>query len=126
MDKKLEDHLEEQTETIIGPSATIQGDLISDGSIKIEGRVTGNITTSQMVSISPNAKVTAKVEAESAVIGGEVHGHLNIFRRLVLLSTAKVTANITCPTLKVEEGALFTGQCAMNDSVLATAIKKDK
>jgi len=66
------------------------------------------------------------VIAESAVIGGEVQGHLKISGRLVLLSTARVAADITCPTLKVEEGARFTGQCAMDYSVPATTSKKER
>jgi len=43
MDKKLEDHLEEQAETVIGPSAIIQGEITSEGSIKIAGHLTGTI-----------------------------------------------------------------------------------
>lgn len=123
MDKKFEDNLEEQTETVIGLSAIVQGELTSQGSIKIEGQVTGKITTSQTVSIIQNAKVTADVVAESAVIGGEVQGHLNISGRLILLSTAKVAADITCPSLKVEEGALYTGKCSM-DGNIPTVLKR--
>ncbi len=123
MDKKFEDNLEDQAETVIGPSANIQGELTSQGGIKIEGHVTGKITTSQMVSITQNAKVTADVAAESAVIGGEVQGHLNISGRLVLLSTAKIAADINCPTLKVEEGALYTGKCIMDGNTPAVLKK---
>ncbi len=123
MDKKFQGNLEDQAETVIGPSANIQGELISQGTIKIEGQVIGKITTSQIVSITQNAKVTAEVEAESAVIGGEVQGHLNISGRLILLSTAKVAADITCPTLKVEEGALYTGKCIMDGNIPAVLKK---
>ena len=119
MDRSLEYNLEEEAETIIGPSAIVQGELTSEGSITIQGQVEGNITTSQIVTITQNAKVTAEVEAESAVIGGEVQGHLNISARLVLLSTARVSADITCPTLKVEEGALYTGKCHMDSNTPA-------
>ena len=124
MDTKLEDNLEEQVETVIGPSATVQGELTSEGNIKVEGQLTGTINTSQTIIVSENAKVTAELEAESAVIGGEVQGHLNISGRLVLLSTARVAADITCPTLKVEEGALFTGKCHMAGNIPTVHIKK--
>lgn len=124
MDKKFDDNLEVQTETIIGPSTTIQGELTSQDSIKIEGQIDGKITTNQIVVMTPNAKVTAEVAAESAVIGGEVQGHLQISGRLVLLSTAKIAADITCPILKVEEGALYTGKCSMTGNTLANKIKR--
>ena len=124
MDKKLEDHLEEQTETTIGSSAIIQGELTSEGSIKIAGQVAGTIKTSQAIIVAQNAKVQAEAWAESAIIGGEVQGHLSISGRLVLLSTAKVAADITCPTLKVEEGAIFTGNCAMDGNIATINFKK--
>ena len=124
MDKTLEENLEEQAETVIGLSAVIQGELTSEGSIKVEGQLIGTIKTSKTLIVSTNATITAEVEAESAVIGGEVQGHLNISGRLVLLSTAKVAADITCPTLKVEEGALFTGKCHMARNIPTVHIKK--
>ena len=117
MATKLEDNLEEQTETVIGPTAIIQGELTSQGSIKIEGQIIGSITTSQTVAITDKAKIMADVSAESAVIGGEVQGNLTISKRLVLLPTAKVAADIHCPTLKVEEGALYTGRCHMTGNI---------
>jgi cytoskeletal protein CcmA (bactofilin family) len=124
MDKTLEDNLEEQVETVIGPSAFIQGDLTSEDSIKIEGQLIGTIKTSKTLIVSENAKVMAEVEAESAVIGGEVQGHLQISGRLVLLSTARVAADVSCPTLRVEEGALFTGKCHMAGNIPIVHIKK--
>ena len=126
MDKKLEDHLEEQTETVIGPSAIIQGELTSQGSIKIAGQVAGTIKTSQAIIVAQNAKVQAEIEAESAIIGGETQGHLNISGRLVLLSTAKVAADITCLILRMEEGALYSGKCVMDGNIPAATGKKDR
>lgn len=102
----------------------VQGELTSEGSITIEGQVTGTITTRQTVAISDKAKITADVSAESAVIGGEVQGHLTISKRLVLLPTAKVAADIHCPTLKVEEGALYTGRCHMAGNIPFVRAKK--
>ena len=124
MDKQFDDNLEEQTETVIGPSAIIQGELTSQGSIKIEGQVIGKITSGQMIFITPSAKITAEVESESAVIGGEVQGHLNTSRRLVLLSTAKVAADITCVTLRIEDGALYTGKSIMDGNISAASGEK--
>ena len=124
MNEESKADLEEQTETVIGNSTTIQGELTSQGNIKIDGQVSGTIQTSQMLTINPNAKIMAEVEAQSAVIGGEVQGHLKISGRLVLSPTAKVAADITCPTLKVEEGSLFTGKCHMPGNIPTIHLKK--
>lgn len=124
MDTKLGNNQEEHMGTVIGPSAIIQGEIIGEENIKIEGQITGKIQTSRMVDITTNAKVIAEVEAESAVIGGDVQGHLQISGRLVLSSTARVAADISCPILKVEEGALYTGKCHMTGNIPTVHLKK--
>lgn len=111
------DDLQSQApETVVGPSVKIQGDLNSEGNIKIEGQVSGKVKTSQSVLVGESAKITADVSAGNAVIGGEVQGNIKITGHLILQSTARINGDITCAILRVEDGALFTGKCAMTPS----------
>jgi cytoskeletal protein CcmA (bactofilin family) len=112
-----------QTETVVGPSVKIQGDLNSEGNIKIEGQVAGKIKTSQSVFLSQGAKVTADIAAGNAVIGGEVQGNLKITEHLILQSTAKIAGDITCSILRVEDGAVFSGKCSMSNGSNGTSKK---
>jgi len=114
MDKTLNDDLNGPAETVVGPSVKIQGDLNSEGNIKIEGQVSGKVKTSQSVFVIPGAKIAADVLAGNAVIGGEVQGNLKIGGHLVLQSTAKIMGDISCQILRVEDGAQFSGKCSMN------------
>jgi cytoskeletal protein CcmA (bactofilin family) len=115
MDKSLvDDSLSQQAETVVGPSVKIQGDLNSEGNIRIEGQVSGKVKTSQSVFVNQGAKITADLLAGNAVIGGEVQGNLKISGHLILQSTAKLSGDIACQILRVEDGAQFTGKCAMN------------
>jgi len=116
MDKFTDESQNMQAETVVGPSVKIQGDLNSEGNIKIEGQVTGKVKTSQNVFVSPGAKIAADVLAGNAVIGGEISGNLKISGNLVLQGTAHVSGDITCTVLRVEDGALFTGKCSMSGS----------
>jgi len=110
----LDDSLSQQAETVVGPSVKIQGDLNSDGNIRIEGQVTGKVKTSQSVFVNPGAKIAADLLAGNAVIGGEIQGNLKVSGQLILQSTAKLTGDISCQVLRVEDGAQFTGKCSMN------------
>lgn len=101
-------------ETVVGPSVKIQGDLNSEGNIRIEGQVHGKVKTSQNVYIGESAKIVADILAGSAIIGGEIQGNIKTTGNLVLQSTAKITGDITCSILRVEDGALFSGKCAMS------------
>lgn len=118
MDKTLDDALNVQAETVVGPSVKIQGDLNSEGNIKIEGQVTGKVKTSQSVMVDEGAVIAADVLAGNAIIGGEVQGNLKISGHLVLQSTAKVVGDITCTILRVEDGAQFSGKCSMNGATV--------
>ncbi|HYV33282.1 MAG TPA: polymer-forming cytoskeletal protein [Candidatus Limnocylindria bacterium] len=113
MDKNLDDSLNGAVETVVGPSVKIQGDLNSEGNIKIEGQVTGKVKTSQSLFVIPGAKVLADILAGNAVIGGEIQGNLKIAGHLVLQSTARILGDITCSVFRVEDGAQFTGKCVM-------------
>jgi cytoskeletal protein CcmA (bactofilin family) len=113
MDKTLDENLNSPAETVVGPSVKIQGDLNSEGNIKIEGQVSGKVKTSQSVFVIPGAKITADILAGNAVIGGEISGNLKISGHLILQSTAKILGDVACTVLRVEDGAQFSGKCVM-------------
>lgn len=123
----LEDNINAPAETVVGPSVKIQGDLNSEGNIRIEGQVTGKVKTSQSVFVNQGAKIAADILAGNAVIGGDIQGNLKISGQLILQNTAKVTGDISCSVLRVEDGAQFTGKCAMNgDTGPVVSTKKEK
>src|SRR5437762_2611204 len=114
MDKMMDSDLNAPAETVVGPSVKIQGDLNSEGNIKIEGTVKGKVKTSQSVFVVPGAKITADVVAGNGMIGGEISGNLKISGHLVLQGTAKILGDIACSILRVEDGAQFSGKCTMS------------
>jgi cytoskeletal protein CcmA (bactofilin family) len=101
-------------DTIVGPSVKMQGDLISEGNIKIEGGVTGKITTSESLVIGSGAEIIAEIKAGNASIAGSVKGNITISGQLILHATAQVHGDISCGVLRVEDGAHFTGKCSMS------------
>ncbi|PIR96564.1 MAG: hypothetical protein COT92_00450 [Candidatus Doudnabacteria bacterium CG10_big_fil_rev_8_21_14_0_10_42_18] len=120
MSNNFEEKMEGQAETVVGPSVKIQGDLNSEGNVKIEGQVNGKIKTSESVYVNQGAVVTADVHAGNAIIGGEIQGNLKISGNLILQSTAKLLGDISCAVLRVEDGAQFSGKCSMKIEVTDT------
>lgn len=112
-------------ETVVGPSVKIQGDLNSEGNIKIEGQVNGKINTSQSVYAGQASKITADILAGNAIIAGEVMGNIKVSGNLVLQSTAKIKGDVTCAILRVEDGAIFSGKCSMNGENRSPIIESD-
>jgi len=100
-------------ETVVGPSVKIQGDLNSEGNIRIEGGVVGKVHTTQSVHIGEAAKLSADVQAGNAIVAGEVQGNIKVTGNLILQASARIAGDISCAILRVEDGAQFTGKCNM-------------
>lgn len=100
-------------ETIVGPTVKIEGDLASEGDIKVDGLVTGKIKTTKNLYIGPMAKIEADVEAQNAILAGVVRGDIKIKEGLLIQETGKIDGNITCERLAIAEGAHFSGSCTM-------------
>ena len=105
-------------ETVVGPSVKIQGDLNSEGNIRIEGAVAGKVQTTQSVHVGEHAKIAADVVAGNAIIAGEIHGNVKVVESLILQPSARIVGDISCGILRVEEGAQFTGKCSMKGAVI--------
>ncbi len=109
------------SESIVGPSVKIDGDLKSQGNLRIDGTVTGKVKTSQNLFVGESANISADVDAENASISGVVQGNVKVSGALILGKSGRLLGDITCGTLQVEEGAYFAGQCSMKDTTGAIA-----
>ncbi len=106
---------EQNPETIVAASMRMDGELKSNGNVKIDGVVSGKVHTSQDLLVGPNAQIDADIIAANAVIGGVVKGNVTVKESLLLLETAKVIGNISCGSLGIREGAYFSGACKMQE-----------
>ena len=111
-------------ETIVGHSVKIEGDLVSEGDIKVDGAVSGKVRTTQNLFVGPTAKISADVEAGSATVAGIIEGDLKIGGLIVILQTGHVVGDIDCRQLAVEEGAYFSGSCKMSGNQKNNSISK--
>lgn len=110
---KREEYDSAAPETIVGATVKIEGDLVSEGDIKVDGLVAGKIKTSKNLYVGPMAKIEADVEAQNAVLAGIVKGDVKIKESLVIQETGKVDGNIACARLAIADGAHFSGTATM-------------
>lgn len=101
--------------SIIGPGMYIQGDLTTDGTVRVEGRVKGTIRAGKAVVLGKEAEVIGDIFTQDAVIGGRVSGTLVAESRLELQSTCVVDGSVRARAehLQLDEGANFNGQIEM-------------
>jgi len=99
--------------TIIGPGTRVKGELNSQGTIRIEGIVEGQVQSSDTIVVQENGKVKADLIGGQVVISGEVHGNVFAHERLEITEQAKVYGDITSPRISIAEGVVFEGKCTM-------------
>jgi len=117
-----------QDDTIIGQSIKIEGDLVSNGNIIVEGQVTGNVKTEKDLKVGSAAKVSADVNAQNAQVSGRVDGNIVISGKLELAESAEVNGDMEVGTLEIAGGAKFNGKCTMNgaSAPISTAKTQEK
>lgn len=105
-----------QVETLVGPSTSIKGTLTSNGALRVDGQVEGEITTTADIIVGEAGRVTATVVARNAVVAGSVTGNMEIADKLELLPTAKIVGDLKVGSLIIGEGAVFEGNCEMRQA----------
>ncbi len=98
---------------LIGVGTQITGDINCSGDVRIDGTLTGNITTTGKFVLGPQGMVEGNVICSNADISGEVKGTLKINELLQLKTTAKIKGDIITTKLSIESGAVFNGTCNM-------------
>ena len=103
--------------TIIGAGTRVVGDVLSEGTVRIEGSVHGTVRAAQAVVLGRSGEIVGDVVAPEAVIGGVVSGSVTAEQRLELQSTGVVEGEISTRAqhLQINEGARFSGQIRMTD-----------
>lgn len=101
---------------MVGLGTVIKGDMSSDGDLRIDGKIEGNVTTKSKIAMGAAALIMGNVSARSADISGRIDGDLMINETLFLRSSAKINGQVHTSKLVVESGAEFNGNCRMNSS----------
>jgi cytoskeletal protein CcmA (bactofilin family) len=105
--------------SVLGPTLRFKGELTADEDLVVHGSIEGTLGPAPRVTIGPDAKIDADVQATIVVVEGTVHGNLTAQSAVVVKETATVEGNIESPAVTILEGARFNGSVAMGAAVRA-------
>lgn len=100
--------------TIVGATAKLEGNVVSAGSLRIDGTVKGQINADGDVTLSPQSQVDADIRAQNVSVAGRFKGNIIVKGKAHLARGGRIDGNITSKTLVVEEGGTFHGQSIMD------------
>ncbi len=100
--------------SIIGAGSEFKGEFKINGLLRIDGKFMGTIDTHGKVLVGQSGDAVTDIKAKLVVVGGKVSGNIYATERVILLSTGDVKGNIITPSLVMEEGVIFDGNCLIN------------
>jgi cytoskeletal protein CcmA (bactofilin family) len=103
--------------SILSSDLKIEGDVVSQGELHISGSIKGDIVARKLT-LGEGGSITGAVEAEVAVIAGNLAGRLTA-TTVLLARTARVVADVTHVQLTIEQGAVFEGFSRRVDTIEA-------
>ena len=98
---------------LLGRGSEFEGKLTFEGTVRIDGKFTGTIVTNDVLVIGEGAKVNAEITCGTVIVHGEINGNVKAKSAVELHHPARMRGNIETPSLMVEKGVIFEGQCKM-------------
>ena len=100
--------------TTIAVGLKISGEISGTTDLYIDGETQGKIRLpNARVTVGPNGRVQADIEAREIIIEGTVLGNLKAGERLHLGTASRVQGSILTPRFAIEDGARLRGKVEM-------------
>jgi len=105
--------------SIIAADLKVVGALTTDGVVKVDGVVEGNIRAERQVLVSKGGEVNGDIHSKEVIVGGRVAGCVSASGRVEVQSSATVNGDIFTKRILVHEGGEVNGNLRMGDSDVA-------
>lgn len=108
--------------TLLGQGSSFEGKLTFEGAVRIDGQFKGDIFTDGTLVIGESAEVQAEIEVGTVVIQGAVQGNIRATEAVEAHAPARIRGNIMTPTLCIDRGVVFDGNCQMEGQAEGRAV----
>ena len=111
----------------VGSGTELTGETTFKAMLRVDGHLSGKISSSSgTLIVGATGKIDANVEVAVAVVHGTVNGDIIASQRLELGRASKVNGNIQTPSLIIEQGGIFEGNCKMLKMTAALDKSRDE
>ncbi len=100
---------------LLGRGSEFEGKLTFEGQVRIDGKFSGQITSKDILVIGDGARVNAEISAGTVVVYGVVEGNIRASQLIEIHQPGRVKGNLEAPSLSIERGVIFEGQCKMEN-----------
>ena len=103
-------------QSVIAADVDITGTIKSTGSVRVDGKLDGELHCGGDAIIGKEAKIKGNLTVSSAIVEGTIAGNIIAKDRIEMKSSARVTGDIKSKRLSVEDGVTFIGRSEVNPS----------
>lgn len=100
-------------ETIIGLNTEFEGSVVSRSSVRVDGRLRGDVKIDGNLVVGDKGLLEGNVVAKNIVVAGEIKGNVYASDKVEINKSAKLFGDIVSKFVVIEDGAEFTGHCKM-------------
>lgn len=104
----------------LGSDTVYEGKLSFKGTVRIEGKFTGEISSEGTLTVGKDANVDGNISVGELLVAGHVTGEITAKRRIVVYASGFLQGNVHTPNLLTEEGGIIEGQLSMKSTTAST------
>jgi len=104
---------ESSSVNIIGAGTIIDGDITTNGDMRIDGSLKGSINVKGKLVVGISGNIDGEIICQNADVSGTIKGKIAVSELLSLKASSKLTGDIITNKIAVEPGATFSGSCSM-------------
>jgi cytoskeletal protein CcmA (bactofilin family) len=99
--------------TLLGRGSEFEGKLTFEGTVRIDGKLSGEIFSDDVLVVGEGAEVHAEIDIGEIIIQGSVIGNIRAKRGVEIHAPGRVRGDITTPSLQIDKGVIFEGRSYM-------------
>ena len=113
------DPFTERNVNLITPGTHLQGKVIFDQTTRMSGHIQGQVESrpGTTLIITSDGLVEGDIQADQVIIQGFVEGEVHASSRIQITSGGRVMGNLKSPSVQVDFGAWFEGECQSGSSL---------
>jgi cytoskeletal protein CcmA (bactofilin family) len=104
---------------LIAAGTVFEGKIRSQGSVRVDGKVMGEISATDGLAVGPTGEIEGNVAAKNVTVAGRVRGSISATEKIVFEGKSVVRGDIRAARLVIDEGSVFDGKVTMSDKAQA-------
>jgi cytoskeletal protein CcmA (bactofilin family) len=107
--------------TLLGRGATFEGKLTFEGTVRVDGKLKGEVFSDDVLIVGEGATVEAEIDIGEIIIQGNVNGNIRAKRAIEIHAPGRVKGDLHTPSLQIDKGVIFEGRSFMEGTTSPAA-----